>query len=427
MIVRLNANSRNFEKVLTKKINKRSLFSEKDYNTAKKIVLDVKKNGDKAVLKYEAKFNKNKKLKTNNKEIVKNIKNLSPKVKKSLDFAFQRILSFHKNQKSKDIKFSDKLKNKIDYKYQPLNSVGIYIPGGNASFPSTVLMNAIPAMLAGVKRIVIANPVRDKVQSAAVLYAAKKCGVKEIYRVGGAQAIAALTYGTKTIQRVDKIVGPGNIYVAKAKKDVFGDVGTEGMIAGPSEITILADKKTNLNDVTTSMIGQAEHDINSQCILISKDKKLIKNLKKDIVKQLKILPRKDIATQSLKNNGLILKVLNDDQIIDVINEIAPEHLELNINNYKKYINKIKNAGSICIGKYSPMAASDYNVGTNHVLPTLGSAKFSSGLNLSEFYKKISLITLTKKGIERIGEYATYLAEYEQLKGHAKSIRSRMRR
>ena len=231
MIYRLNANSKNFKNKLIKKINKRSVFSDKDYEIAKRIVLDVKKNGDGAVLKYEMKFNKNKKLKTNYSKTIKNIKKLSPKVKKSIDFAFQRILSFHKNQRSKDIKFSDKLKNKIDYKYKPLNSVGIYIPGGNASFPSTVLMNAIPAMLAGVKRIVIANPVRDKDQSAAVLYAAKKCGVKEIYRVGGAQAIAALAYGTKTIQRVDKIVGPGNIYVAAAKKIVFGEVGID-MIAG---------------------------------------------------------------------------------------------------------------------------------------------------------------------------------------------------
>ena len=218
MIYRLNANSKSFQKDLLKKINKRSVFSDKDYNITKKIVLDVKKNGDKAVLKYEAKFNKNKKLKTNYENIAKNIKKLNPKVKKSIDFAFQRILSFHKNQKSKDIKFTDKLNNKIDYKYKPLSSVGIYIPGGSASFPSTVLMNAIPAMLAGVKRIVIANPVRDKDQSVAVLYAAKKCGIKEIYRVGGAQAIAALTYGTKTIKCVDKIVGPGNIYVAAAKK-----------------------------------------------------------------------------------------------------------------------------------------------------------------------------------------------------------------
>tara|TARA_B100000003_G_scaffold54315_1_gene47883 strand:- start:423 stop:1025 length:603 start_codon:yes stop_codon:yes gene_type:complete len=198
------------------------------------------------------------------------------------------------------------------------------------------------------------------------------------------------------------------------------------MIAGPSEITVLADYKTDLDDVTTSMIGQAEHDINSQCVLITKDKNLVNKFKADVVQKLKKLPRKNIATKSLRNNGLILLAKNDKQIVDLINEIAPEHLELNVYNYKNYLNKIHNAGSICIGRYSPMAVSDYNVGTNHVLPTLGSAKFSSGLNLNEFYKKISHITLTKKGIEKIGEYATHLAEYEELDGHAQSIRSRMK-
>ncbi len=420
MIKEINCSKKNYKKLLKNFLNRRR--SENSVNTTivNKILKEIKKNKKSALLKYEKKFSNNKELSPRKSQIDSAIRSLDPKIKKAIDFAYKRIFDFHLMQKPKNVLYKDEHNNRIEYKNIPINSVGIYVP---ANLPSTLLMNAIPAKIAGVKRIVLANPKLNGKLNPAVLYAAKKIGIKEIYSIGGAQAIGSLCY----IQKVDKIVGPGNIYVARAKRDVFGDVGTEGMIAGPSEITILADKKTNLNDVTTSMIGQAEHDINSQCILISKDKKLIRNLKKDIVKQLKILPRKDIATQSLKNNGLILKVLNDDQIVNIINEIAPEHLELNINNYKKYINKIKNAGSICIGKYSPMAASDYNVGTNHVLPTLGSAKFSSGLNLSEFYKKISLITLTKKGIERIGEYATYLAEYEQLKGHAKSIRSRMRR
>ena len=284
-------------------------------------------------------------------------------------------------------------------------------------------MNAIPAKIAGVKKIVLATPKNKGQLNPAVLYAAKKLGITEIYSMGGAQAIASLAY----IQKVNKIVGPGNIYVANAKKEVLGDVGVEGMFAGPSEITVLADKNTELNEVTTSMIGQAEHDVNSQCILITKDSKLIKSFKSDLSKKLKNLPRKNIAKKSLKSNGLIIKVRKDKQIIEIINEIAPEHLEINVSNYKKYVSKIYNAGSICIGKYSPMALSDYVVGTNHVLPTNSSAKFSSGLNLSEFYKKISYIKLSKKGVEKIGEYATHLAEYEQLKGHALSIKSRMKR
>ena len=424
MIYRLNANSKNFKNKLIKKINKRSVFSDKDYEIAKRIVLDVKKNGDGAVLKYEMKFNKNKKLKTNYSKTIKNIKKLSPKVKKSIDFAFKRILSFHKNQRSKDIKFSDKLKNKIDYKYKPLNSVGIYIPGGNASFPSTVLMNAIPAMLAGVKRIVIANPVRDKDQSAAVLYAAKKCGVKEIYRVGGAQAIAALAYGTKTIQRVDKIVGPGNIYVAAAKKIVFGEVGID-MIAGPSEITVVADKSSNIKWVAADLIGQAEHDINAQCILISKDKSLIDRVQKELNIQLESLPRKKIALGSLKKNGLLIFANTDKKISDIVNIIAPEHLELSIDKYKNILKNVKNAGSICTGKYSAMAVTDYCAGSNHTLPTHSSAKFFSGLSVFDFFKRISYINLSKKGIETIGEKVINLATYEGLDGHAKSVKLRI--
>ena len=424
MIYRLNANSKNFKNKLIKKINKRSVFSDKDYEIAKRIVLDVKKNGDGAVIKYEMKFNKNKKLKTNYSKTIKNIKKLSPKVKKSIDFAFQRILSFHKNQRSKDIKFSDKLKNKIDYKYKPLNSVGIYIPGGNASFPSTVLMNAIPAMLAGVKRIVIANPVRDKDQSAAVLYAAKKCGVKEIYRVGGAQAIAALAYGTKTIQKVDKIVGPGNIYVAAAKKIVFGEVGID-MIAGPSEITVVADKSSNIKWVAADLIGQAEHDINAQCILISKDRSLIDRVQKELNIQLESLPRKKIALGSLKKNGLLIFANTDKKISDIVNIIAPEHLELSIDKYKNILKNVKNAGSICTGKYSAMAVTDYCAGSNHTLPTHSSAKFFSGLSVFDFFKRISYINLSKKGIETIGEKVINLATYEGLDGHAKSVKLRI--
>ena len=424
MILRLNANGKNFQKELLKKINKRSVFSNKDYNVAKKIVLDVKKNGDKAVLKYEFRFNKNKRINSNYSSISKIIKSLNPNVKKSIDFAYQRILKFHKKQKSKDIKFSDNLNNKIDYKYKPLNSVGIYIPGGNASFPSTVLMNAIPAMLAGVKRIVIANPVRDKNQSAAVLYAAKKCGVKEIYRIGGAQAIAALAYGTKTIQRVDKIVGPGNIYVAAAKKIVFGEVGID-MIAGPSEITVVADKKSNEKWVAADLIGQAEHDINAQCILISKNKELIGKVQKELKIQLENLPRKKIASGSLNKNGLFIFANTDKKISDIINIIAPEHLELSMENYKSILKNIKNAGSICTGKYSAMAVTDYCAGSNHTLPTHSSAKFFSGLSVFDFFKRISYINLSKKGIETIGEKVINLATYEGLDGHAKSVKLRI--
>ena len=418
MIKIINCNKKNYLNNLTKFLDLRRSGKKNENKTISKILKDIKNNKNKSLLKYEKKFSKNSQIKPSIKQINKAIKSLDPTIKRAIDFAYKRILKFHNLQKTKDIFYKDNLNNKIEYKYLPIQSVGIYVP---ANLPSTLLMNAIPAKIAGVKRIVLANPKNNGKLNPAVLYAAKKLGINEIYSMGGAQAIGSLAY----IQKVNKIVGPGNIFVAGAKRQVFGDVGIEGMIAGPSEITILADSKTNLNEVTTSMIGQAEHDSNSQCILITKNSNLINKFKKDLELKLKDLPRKNIASKSIKNNGLILKVYNDRQIIDAINEIAPEHLEINVSNYKKYKDKIFNAGSICIGKYSPMALSDYAVGTNHVLPTNASAKFSSGLSLSEFYKKISLITLSKKGVEKIGEYATHLAEYEELKGHALSIKSRI--
>ena len=418
MIKIINCNKKNYLNVLTKFLDLRRSEKKNENKIISKILKDIKNNKNKSLLKYEKKFSKNSQIKPSIKQINKAIKSLDPKIKRAIDFAYKRILKFHSLQKTTDIFYKDNLHNKIEYKYLPIQSVGIYVP---ANLPSTLLMNAIPAKIAGVKRIVLANPKNNGKLNPAVLYAAKKLGINEIYSMGGAQAIGSLAY----IQKVNKIVGPGNIFVAGAKRQVFGDVGIEGMIAGPSEITILADSKTNLNEVTTSMIGQAEHDSNSQCILITKDLNLIKKFKKDLELKLKQIPRQSIATKSIKSNGLILKVYNDRQIIDAINEIAPEHLEINVGNYKKYKDKIVNAGSICIGKYSPMALSDYAVGTNHVLPTNSSAKFSSGLSLSEFYKKISLITLSKKGVEKIGEYATHLAEYEELKGHALSIKSRI--
>ena len=418
MIKIINCNKKNYLNILTKFLDLRRSEKKNENKIISKILKDIKNNKNKSLLKYEKKFSKNSQIKPGIKQINKAIKSLDPTIKRAIDFAYKRILKFHTLQKTKDIFYKDNLNNKIEYKYVPIQSVGIYVP---ANLPSTLLMNAIPAKIAGVKRIVLANPKNNGKLNPAVLYAAKKLGINEIYSMGGAQAIGSLAY----IQKVNKIVGPGNIFVAGAKRQVFGDVGIEGMIAGPSEITILADSKTNLNEVTTSMIGQAEHDSNSQCILITKNSNLIEKFKKDLEVKLKDIPRKSIASKSIKNNGLILKVYNDRQIIDAINEIAPEHLEINVSNYKKYKDKIFNAGSICIGKYSPMALSDYAVGTNHVLPTNASAKFSSGLSLSEFYKKISLITLSKKGVEKIGEYATHLAEYEELKGHALSIKSRI--
>jgi histidinol dehydrogenase len=391
------------------------------------IIKDVKKNGDKALLKYEKKFNKNSVIKPSSNQIQKSIQSLNSIVKQSIDTAYNRIYKFHSLQKFKNISYTDKFKNKLEYKYLPLESVAIYVPGSTASYPSSVLMNAIPAIVAGVKRIVMINPGYKGKQNPAVLYAAKKCKIKEIYSIGGPSAIAAVSYGTKKIKKVNKIVGPGNAYVAAAKKEVFGDVGIEGMTAGPSEVTIVCDKHSNPEWVASDLIGQAEHDDLAQCILISKDKNLLNKVKTEIIKQLKEIPRESIAKRSLQNNGILMHVNSDKKIIDIVNKIAPEHLELNVKNYKSIVSKIKNSGSICLGKYAVMAMTDYNVGSNHVLPTNGSAKYSSGISVNEFYKRISYINLSKKGIESLGPSVITLANYEGLVGHAQSVLKRIRR
>ena len=423
----LNNKNKNFDKVLETCLSQRKAKFQINSVSVSKIINDVKKNGDKALLKYEKRFNQNKKIKPSLKEIKRSIKSLNPKVKKAIDNAYSRIYKFHSLQKFKNISFTDKLNNKLEYKYLPIESVAIYVPGSTASYPSSVLMNTIPAIVAGVKRIVMINPGYKGKQNPAVLYAAKKCKINEIYSIGGPSAISAVTYGTKKISKVNKIVGPGNIYVAAAKKEVFGDVGVEGMIAGPSEITIVGDNYSKPDWIASDLIGQAEHDELAQCILISKSRELIDKVKVEIFKQLKKIPRTSIAKKSLLNNGILIHINSDKKIIDVVNKIAPEHLELNVKNYKSFIPRIKNAGSICLGKYAVMAMTDYNIGSNHILPTNGSAKFSSGISVNEFYKRISYINISKKGIEKLGPSVITLANYEGLAGHAQSVKKRIRR
>ena len=408
---------------LTNFLDQRRNSNNTDVDLVNKIINDVKKNKLKALKKYEKKYSKNKEIKLSKKKINNSIKYLDQNVKKAIDYAYERIFKFHKLQikNFKKIKFVDKYKNKLEYKTIPIDSVGVYVPG---NLPSTLLMNCIPAKIAGVRRIILATPKINNTLNPAVLYAAKKLGIKEIFSMGGAQAIASLAF----IQKVNKVVGPGNKYVAEAKRQLSGKIiGTETMYAGASEICVLADKDSDISQVATSLVSQAEHDPDSQCILVTKDKNLIKKTLIEVKKILSDLPRKIIASRSLKKNGLFVLVKNDKQIVEIINEIAPEHLELNVKNFKKYENKIKNAGSICNGPNTPMSASDYTVGTNHVLPTFGSSKFSSGLNLNEFTKKISIVTLSKLGVEKIGNPAITLSEFEQLLGHTQSIKSRIRR
>jgi len=431
MLKLIKSNQKNFLTKLELILDKRKLKDPNLDSKIKLIIQDVKKNKDLAIIKYEKKYSTFKSISLSNIKFTKQeknklIKKLDKKIKAAIDLAYNRILKFHKKQKLSSFSYIDRFKNSFSYKSNAINKVGVYVPGGLASYPSSVLMNCIPAIVAGVKNIYMTTPSMGKSYNPAVIYAAKKCRVKEIYKIGGAQAIAAMAYGTKTVKKVDKIVGPGNAYVAGAKKQVFGDVGID-MVAGPSEVTIVADKWSKPDWIAADLIAQAEHDENSQSILISDDVKVINRINYFLIKQLKVLPKKKIASKSLKKFGLSILVKNKQLLADTINLIAPEHLEIFIKNPKQILKNISNVGSIFVGQYSPEAIGDYLAGPNHVLPTSGSARFSSGLSVYDFLKRHSVIKMTKSGIERLGASVINLAKYENLEGHANSIKIRLKK
>jgi histidinol dehydrogenase len=431
MLKLIKSNQKNFLLKLNLILEKRKFKNPKIDSKIKLIIEDIKKNKDLALIKYEIKYSKLKNISIKNikfteleKKII--IKKLDKKTKNSIDLAFDRILNFHKRQKMLSFSFIDSFKNSFSYKSNAINKVGVYVPGGLASYPSSVLMNCIPAIVAGVKNIYMTTPSMGKNYNPAVIYAANKCKVKEIYKIGGAQAIAAMAYGTKTIIKVDKIVGPGNAYVAAAKKQVFGDVGID-MIAGPSEVTIVADKWSKPDWIAADLIAQAEHDENAQSIVISNDVRIIKKVNYFLKEQLKKLPKQKIASKSLRNFGLSLLVKNKKLLADTINLIAPEHLEIFTKNPNQILKNVDNAGSIFVGQYSPEAVGDYLAGPNHVLPTSGSARFASGLSVYDFLKRHSIIKMTKSGIEKLGSSVINLAKYENLEGHANSIKIRLKK
>ena len=430
MIRVLNTKSKDFKKKFNYYLNIRRKYSNNKINVVKKIVSDVKKNKDKSIIKYEKKFNNLKNLKVNKlsfsrNEIENNIKILDKKVKNSIDIAFSRIFNFHKNQKFKGFKIKDRYNNSFAYRSKPISKVGVYVPGGKASYPSSVLMNCIPALIAGVKEIYMTVPCINGQINPGVLYAAKKCKVKKIFKLGGAQAVAALAFGTKTINKVDKIVGPGNEYVALAKKEVSGVSGID-MFAGPSEVTVVADKNSNPEWISADLIAQSEHDEMSQSILVSDSQDLINKVRYCLQKQLKFLPKKKIASISLSKFGLAILARNSSEFSKIINMIAPEHLQIYTKEPDKYLRSIDNAGSIFLGAYSPEAVGDYLAGPNHVLPTSGTAKFSSGLSVIDFIKRQSVIKISKRGIEKLGPSVVTLSKYENLHGHANSVKLRIK-
>tara|TARA_B100000963_G_scaffold281916_1_gene250484 strand:+ start:450 stop:1727 length:1278 start_codon:yes stop_codon:yes gene_type:complete len=419
----LSRNNKNFYNELDKILDRRKVVDRTTLKTVEKIIDDVRKNKDKALIRYEKRFNANSRIIPNNKDISKAIKSIDPKIKKAIDETCKRVKDWHVKQKPKDIFYKDKLNNKFYYKNKAINSVACYVPG---NLPSTLIMCATPAIIAGVKRIVLCTPAVNGKLNGAVYYAAKKLGIKEYYSLSGASAIMALAMGTKKVKAVNKIVGPGSKWVALSKKYVFleGLCGIESANYGPSEILCIGDSSSSPETTASSMLAQSEHDFDAMAILLSKSKELIKKTKSSINKQLKNLPRKKIASESLKKNGLLIYVPTDKEIINLTNYIGPEHIEVSLKNFKKYLNKKIIAGSICIGPYSSMGLSDYGP-QNHNLSTHGSAKFSSGLGVKDFITQTSYNELSKKGIAKLGKNGILLSEIESLIGHTRSIKKRM--
>ena len=431
MIRILETKSKNFLNKFDNFLNLRREYSESKNMIVKKILKDIRKGKDKSLIKYEKKFNGIKKLSKNKlffskSEISKIIKNLDPKVKNSIDLAYSRIFSFHKKQKFQAYKLKDKYNNYFYYRSKPIEKVGVYVPGGKASYPSSVLMNCIPAIIAGVKEIFMTVPSLNSKDNPGILYAAKKCKVKKIFKVGGAQAIGAFAFGTETVTKVNKIVGPGNEYVALAKKEVSGETGID-MFAGPSEVTIITDKYSNPEWVSADLIAQSEHDEMAQSIMVTDNKEIISKVQSFLKIQLKFLPKRKIASISLGKFGVAILAKNRKEISQIVNKISPEHLEIYTRKPELYLKSINNAGSIFLGAYSPEAVGDYLAGPNHVLPTSGTAKFSSGLSVYDFLKRQSVIRMSKTGIERLGPSVITLSKYEKLHGHANSIKARIKK
>lgn len=393
-------------------------------NVVEKIINDVKRGGDKAVKKYTEKFDsiKLKSLSIDKNEIDSSAKKAGKEFLKAMKLAAKRIRAFHELQKEESWYFSERGMI-LGHIIRPIERVGVYVPGGKASYPSTVLMNVIPAQVAGVIEIALCVPTSGGKIDSPVAAAIKLLGLKEVHRIGGAQAIAAMAYGTETVKKVDKIVGPGNIYVATAKKMVFGDVDID-MIAGPSEILIIADNTANPSFVAADLLSQAEHDEMASSILITNSESLVKKVSQELSLQLKNLKRKDIAKKSIDKYGAIIITKSINTAIDIANQIAPEHLEIMTKVPAKFLPKIKNAGAIFLGEWTPETVGDYAAGPNHTLPTGGTARFSSPLGVYDFIKRSSLLNFKKQGFMSLAKTVRTFADTEGLEAHGNTVRVR---
>ena len=405
----------------------RSQFSYDDVNeTVENILKDVKKRGDKALFEYTKKFDKVdlKTLEVSEEEIQKAFDTIDKELLEVIKYSHDNIKLFHERQVRNNFIVKKENGVSLGQIINPIEKVGLYVPGGTAAYPSTVLMNAVPAKIAGCKEIIMVTPpTSDGTILPSLLVAAKIAGVDRIFKVGGAQSIAALSYGTESIPKVYKIVGPGNIYVAMAKKMVYGEVSID-MIAGPSEVLIIADDSANPVHVAADLLSQAEHDKLAASILVTTSKELAKNVAEQLEIQLKELEREEIARTSIENQGRIIVTKTIDEAIKISNEIAPEHLELAVSNPFELLTKIKNAGSIFMGHNTPEPLGDYLAGPNHTLPTSGTAKFSSPLSVDDFIKKSSFIYYSKEGLEEVKDKVIKFAESEGLTAHARSVAKR---
>jgi histidinol dehydrogenase len=426
----LNSADPGFEAAFAALLGQKREEAEDVDATVAQIIADVRARGDAEVIDLTARFDKlvltPDTLAFSPGEIAAEVAKVSPEDRAALELAADRIRAYHARQKPQDESWTDASGATLGWRWTPVSAAGLYVPGGTASYPSSVLMNAIPAKVAGVERLVIACPTPGGVVNPLVLLAAQIAGVDVVYRIGGAQAVAALAYGTETIAPVDKITGPGNAYVAAAKRRVFGRVGID-MIAGPSEILVIADADNDPDWIALDLLSQAEHDASAQSILITTDAAFGQAVAAAVAKRLETLDRRAIAGASWRDNGAIITVRSLDEAATLSNRIAPEHLELCTADPEGLSQKITHAGAIFLGAYTPEAIGDYVGGPNHVLPTARSARFSSGLSVLDFMKRTTLAKMTPSALKAIGPAAERLAISESLQAHGLSVRARLDR
>ncbi|SEK82822.1 histidinol dehydrogenase [Nitrosovibrio tenuis] len=398
------------------------------YATVSAILADIKKRGDKALLEYTLRFDHLDatavaELELPHDRLQESLRKLPVERRDALEYAARRVRAYHEKQLLQSWSYTEPDGTLLGQKITPLDRVGLYVPGGKASYPSSVLMNAIPAKVAGVSELIMVVPTPGGDTNDLVLAAAAICGVDRVFTVGGAQAVGALAYGTQTVPRVDKIVGPGNAYVAAAKRCVFGIVGID-MLAGPSEILVICDGKTNPDWIAMDLFSQAEHDELAQAILLSPDARFIDDVATSIARQLEAMPRKTVIRASLENRGALIQVRDLDDACAIANRIAPEHLELSVGQPEKWLDKIRHAGAIFLGRHTSEALGDYCAGPNHVLPTSRTARFSSPLGVYDFQKRSSIIQVSESGSAELGKIASILARGEGLQAHAMSAEYR---